>query len=153
MSALGEAQSTLAPKGAVVGEARTTVVDTIKFKLANATGAVGVDLASDTTLLTYTDDSQTVNAAFLATSGDPNDQFSACAGQGAQVCWKTIWVLGSGDTIDGGEIVEFTVDLTALTTKLSSNTRFKIEVIPGTGAVVPISRTTPLEISPVMNLD
>ena len=49
--------------------------------------------------------------------------------------------------------MEFTVDLTALTTKLSKNTRFKIEVIPETGAVVPISRTTPLEIKPVMNLN
>ena len=151
LSALGEAQSTLAPKGAVIGEAtlNQTYVNTIEFKLANAAGALSVDLASTKTLLTYTDDSQSVTAVFLATAGGSG----ACAGAGAKVCWKTTWLLGSGDTIDSGEVVEFTVDLTALTTKLSKNTRFKIEVIPETGAVVPISRTTPLEIKPVMNLD
>ena len=149
MSALGEAQSTLAPKGAIVGEARTTVVDTIKFKLANATGALGVDLASGTTLLTYRDDNQSVNGAFLATAGDAG----ACAGVSKEVCWKTTWILGTGETIDSGEVVEFTVDLTNLTSKLSSNSRFMIEVVPNKGAVVPISRTTPLEIKPVMSLD
>ena len=49
--------------------------------------------------------------------------------------------------------MEITVDLTALTTPLAENMSFKIEVIPVQGAVVPINRTTPLEIKPVMNLD
>ena len=149
MSGVGEAQSTLATKGTVVGAAAATTVDTIKFKLANATGASGVDLGSGMTLLTYTDDNQSVNGVFLATAGDAG----ACAGVSKEVCWKTTWILGTGETIDSGEVVEFTVDLTNLTSKLSSNSRFMIEVVPNKGAVVPISRTTPLEIKPVMSLD
>ena len=70
LSALGEAQSTLAPKGAVIGEAAGTSVDTVKFKLANATGAAAVDLATTRTLLTYSDDNQNVNAVPLAAAGD-----------------------------------------------------------------------------------
>ena len=149
LSALGEAQSTLAPKGAVIGEAAGTSVDTVKFKLANATGAAAVDLATTRTLLTYSDDNQNVNAAPLAAAGD----ILACANAGEKVCWKTNWLIGTGDTIDSGEVVEITVDLRALTTPLPGNMSFKIEVIPVQGAVVPINRTTPLEIRPVMNLD
>ena len=149
LSALGEAQSTLAPKGAVIGEAAGTSVDTVKFKLANATGAAAVDLATTRTLLTYSDDNQNVNGAPLATAG----VIGAFAGAGKKVCWKTNWLIGTGDTIDSGEVVEITVDLTALTTPLPGNMSFKIEVIPVQGAVVPINRTTPLEIRPVMNLD
>jgi flagellin FlaB len=149
LSALGEAQSTLAPKGAVIGEAAGLTVDTIKFKIANAAGAAAVDLATTRTLLTYSDDNQNINAAPLAAAGD----IGACAGAGEKVCWKTNWLIGTGDTIDSGEVVEITVDLLALTTPLSGNMSFKIEVIPVQGAVVPINRTTPLEIKPVMNLD
>ena len=149
LSALGEAQSTLAPKGAVIGEAAGLTVDTIKFKIANAAGAAAVDLATTRTLLTYSDDNQNINAAPLAAAGD----IGACALAGEKVCWKTNWLIGTGDTIDSGEVVEITVDLLALTTPLPGNMSFKIEVIPVQGAVVPINRTTPLEIKPVMNLD
>ena len=146
LSALGEAQPTLAPKGAVIGEATAnqTYVDTIKFKLANAAGALSVDLASTKTLLTYSDDSQVVTASY--------ETSTSCA-TAKIVCWDHSWILGAGDAIDSGEIVEFTVDLKNLVTQLEKNTRFKIEVIPSKGAVVPITRTTPLEIKSVMSLD
>ncbi len=149
MAGVGEAQATLAQKGAVLGEAATSTVQRVKFKLANASGAQAVDLASNTTLLTYADPNNNVNAGFNANAGDAG----ACAAAGQVVCWKSFWVIGTGDTVNAGEIVELTIDLTNLDTPLSNNTGFKIEVIPNRGAVVPVSRTTPLEISPVMVLD
>ncbi len=151
MAGVGEAQATLAQKGAVLGEAATSTVQRVKFKLANASGAQAVDLASNTTLLTYADPNNNVNAGFNANAGDAGS--SACAAAGQVVCWKSVWVIGTGDTVNAGEIVELTIDLTNLDTPLSNNTGFKIEVIPNRGAVVPVSRTTPLEISPVMVLD
>jgi flagellin FlaB len=142
---VGEAQSTLAPKGGVIGTSSDdTNVDTVRFKLANATGATGVDLASSTTLFTYTDDSQSVSVPFDADAGDLD-----CAA----ACWKSEWILGTGDSIDSGEVVEITVELKNLDTGLPKSSTFKIEVIPSQGAVVPILRTTPLEIKTVMNLE
>ena len=66
VNAVGEAQSTLSPKGAVIAEANgiLTAVNMIKFKLANGSGAEGVDLAGATTLLTYTDVNQSVNMTY-----------------------------------------------------------------------------------------
>ena len=143
-AALGETQSTLTPKGTVIAEGGDAVVNTIRFKLANAAGTGGVDLAPAKTLLTYTDDNQSVGITYLAsgTCADPN-----------KACWNSVWRLGSGNTVDPGEIVEFTIDLTNLATSLTSNERFKIEVIPSQGAVVPISRAIPLELKNVMNLN
>lgn len=143
-AALGETQSTLTPKGTVIAEGGNAVVNTIRFKLANAAGTGGVDLAPAKTLLTYTDDNQSVKIAFLASGTCTNPD---------KACWKSIWQLGSGNTVDPGEVVEFIVDVTNLTTMLSANARFRIEVIPGQGAVVPISRLIPLEIKNVMNLN
>jgi archaellin len=124
-------------------------VDTVKFKLATASGAQAVDLATSTTLLTYADPNNNVNAGFNANAGTAGE----CLAAGQEVCWKSFWVIGTGYTVDAGEIVEITVDLTNLGTALGNNTGFKIEVIPNQGAVVPVFRTTPLEISPVMVLD
>ena len=53
----------------------------------------------------------------------------------------------------GGEIVEFDVWIDEMGNDLNANVQFKIEVIPGQGAVIPVSRKTPLEITAVMNLD
>ena len=56
--------------------------------------------------------------------------------------------------MDPGEIVEFIINMDSLIANpLQSNTPFKIEVIPGQGAVITIERTTPLEITTVMDLD
>ncbi len=54
---LGEATSSLAPKGAVISEANvgTTAVATVKYKVTNAAGADAVDLTPTSTLLTYSD--------------------------------------------------------------------------------------------------
>ena len=143
-AALGETQSTLTPKGAVIAMGATNTVISIKFNLASAAGSGSVELDPTKTLLTYTDDNQSVGITYLAsgTCADPN-----------KACWNSVWRLGSGNTVDPGEVVEFTIDLTNLATSLTSNERFKIEVIPSQGAVVPISRAIPLELKNVMNLN
>ena len=66
------------------------------------------------------------------------------------------WIKGSGNNLDSGEVVEFTVGVERLSihgTALASNKTFKIEVIPASGAVVSIERTTPLEIITEMDMD
>ena len=159
VSAVGEAQSTLSPKGAVIAEANPGLdeVDVIRFKLANASGAEGVDLAGATTLLTYSDQNQSANVTFNVGAVLGFDCAAAVAADD-DVCWSHNWIIGDGDTLDGGEIVEFTVQVedlgdAAFSTLLGANQRFKIEIIPGKGAVIPISRKTPLELAVVMNLD
>ena len=154
MSAVGEAQSTLSPKGAVVAEAAGATVDVIKFKLANSSGAEAVDLAGVGTLVTYSDATQSVNASFFA-AADAGQDCTAVLPPGAKVCWGHTWIIGDGDTLDGGEIVEFIIQMDDVEAAnlLGPNTQFKIEVIPAKGAVIPISRKTPLEIQDVMNLD
>ena len=165
VSAVGEAQSTLSPKGAAIAEALAALpggggmgevprrVDVIKFKLANSSGAAAVDLAGATTLLTYSDENQSVNITFAAGALNLAFVCSAILPTDDDVCWSHTWVIGDGPTVDGGEVVEFEVWLDEMGNDLNANQQFKIEVIPAKGAVIPISRKTPLEIAPVMNLN
>ncbi|MFP4321346.1 MAG: hypothetical protein ACLFTK_02735 [Anaerolineales bacterium] len=71
-----------------------------------------------------------------------------------EVDWTTAWVgTNDGDNmLDDGELAEITVDLAGLTTPLSTNTEFTIEVKPPTGAIFRVNRTTPAAIETVMEL-
>jgi len=98
---LGEASTTLIPKGAVVAEANlgTDAVSTIKFKLANS-GSESVGLSPTNTLVTYTDPA---NLVTLARSTD-----AIGTGQTAP-WWYSEWKIGTGDSLDQGEVVEITL--------------------------------------------
>ncbi len=219
---LGEASTTLIPKGAVVAEANLgkDAVSTIKFKLANS-GSESVGLSPTNTLVTYTDPS---NLVTLTRSTD-----AIGTGQTAP-WWYSEWKIGTGDSLDDGEVVEITlgtftsvdstsdvnegaayaagdvtltvtdgtqftvgdtvyigseqltvtaiavndltvtrgvngttdaahVDLTdvfivnaQLGTDLGVNIPFKIELIPPQGATFTLTRTSPVEIIPIMDL-
>jgi archaellin len=54
--------------------------------------------------------------------------------------------------LEDGELVEVTVDLSALTTKLTENSAFTLEVKPPIGGILQINRTTPSVIEAVMEL-
>ena len=154
---LGEATTTLAPKGAVIAEADDALaaLATIKYKVTNAAGATAVDLTPTSTLLTYSDAN---NLTTLVRSATVNG-----VGETAP-WWFSEWKLGTGDGVDSGEVVEFTVGLfaanatgdypgpTLLTTALGVNTSFKIEVIPPQGAPFTVTRTSPIEIKNIMDL-
>lgn len=98
---LGEASTTLTPKGAVVARANPALssLSTVKFKLTNSgSDAVGLDPAS--TLLTYSD---TGNLVTLTRSAS-----STGIGETA-AWWYSEWKLGTGNSLDSGEVVEITV--------------------------------------------
>ena len=147
---IGESISTLQPKGAVFasGDTAKTAVDQIRFKLAGAPGTESINLSVRDTLLTYSDRN---NRANIKHRDD--------ATPGVDLLWFHRWVTGSGDAVDPGDVVEFTVDVSALGTadntrkRLGPNTFFRIEVLPLKGAVITIKRLTPISISNVMDLD
>ena len=62
---------------------------------------------------------------------------------------KAVVTVGDNITGAGGGTLE---DALALGTPLSVNTTFTIEVVPPTGAVLQIERTTPAYIDTIMNL-
>ena len=100
---LGEASTTLLPKGAVIGQSNSgsDAVATVKYKLTNS-GADAVALGATSTLLTYTDQN---NLTTLIRAAD-------IIGTGAtSPWWWSDWKLGSGDSLDSGEVVEITVGL------------------------------------------
>ena len=100
---LGEASTTLLPKGAVVGQSNTgnESIATIKYKVTNS-GAEAVGLAAANTLLTYSDQN---NLTTLVRSANATG-----SGETAP-WWYSDWKLGSGESLDSGEVVEITVGL------------------------------------------
>lgn len=72
------------------------------------------------------------------------------------VDWTVDWIVSNevtaDDLLEDGELAEITVDLSALTTALSANTAFTLEIKPPTGGVLQINRTTPAAIEAVMEL-
>ncbi len=71
--------------------------------------------------------------------------------------WNIVWIVSkqtpADDLLEEGELAEFTIDLSGLTTALAANTAFNLEIKPPKGAVLNINRTTPAAIQPVMDLN
>ena len=152
LAGLEEATNTLEPKGAIIARESVFTADTldnIQFKLTNSAGADSVGLKSTTTLITYSDENNSINATYTGTGN--NFVTADFPRQLNTVGWGHDWILGTGDNVDPGEVVRITVNLRQI--GVGASTPFKIEVIPGKGAVITIERTTPLEISTVMDLD
>jgi archaeal flagellin FlaB len=160
-SGLKEAQSTLELRGPVVATGDTTdnVVSQISFVLSNALGGQSVDFTEPTAdagntgiadatstnkiVIKYIDAAQTVTDLYwqatpLGTSDgdallDPGEKFQVVIGN-------------SADDAGGGNLQS------ALTTDLTVNTTFTIEIITPAGAVMTIERTVPANIEAKMNL-
>ena len=98
---LGEASTTLTPKGAVVARANPALssLASVKFKLTNS-GADAVGLDPSSTLLTYTDNGNLVTLTRSATSNGVGETLP---------WWYSEWKLGTGNSLDSGEVVEVTV--------------------------------------------
>jgi len=145
--------NTLELRGAVFAEESTWTADqvaNIRFKLTNSAGADSVGLARDTTLVVYSDANNHKDAFYTGGGDTSTADFPNTADA---VGWGHQWILGAGDNVDPGEVVEFYINLQGLLTNpLLANTPFKIEIIPGHGAVITIERTTPPEIVPIMDL-
>ena len=98
---LGEASTTLTPKGAVVARANPALssLSTVQFKMTNS-GSDAVGLDPNSTLLTYSDTGNLVTLTRSTTS----------TGVGlTSPWWYSEWKLGTGNALDSGEVVEITV--------------------------------------------
>jgi flagellin FlaB len=161
-SGLEEAQSTLELRGGVIATANSVgdngTVKQISFIVANVLGGEPIDFtmptadnatgrakagSSNKVVINYIDEDQTVKnlywtyEALGTTNGDQllstNEKFQITVGASTTGS-------GAGNLID------------ALTTDLSVNKTFTLEVITPAGAVLQIERTTPAYIDTIMNL-
>ena len=126
-------------------------VATVKFKVTPSPGAVPFSLASANTVVSFNDANNNQNATYLATLpvGGGADPFAAAN----TVYWTHTWLVGNGPAIDTGDVVEFTVAIKNLTKPLTTNAGFSVEVVPQSGSALAVSRTTPLEMALVMDLN
>jgi len=133
-----------------VGLANT--VSQLKFKVGLGAGSSAVGLSSDTTLVSFVDNNNSLNATYAAAIPDPLVE---------RVYWTHSWPVSgtSGPSLDTGEVVEFTVDLNNITSgvtgsqTLGPNGRFSVQVLPRNGSALTLSRTLPVELKPVMDLN
>ncbi|MCH8939677.1 MAG: hypothetical protein IIC27_00950 [Chloroflexi bacterium] len=100
---LGEASTSLTPKGSTIasGNLGNDAVAIVRFKLANS-GKQAVGLPAANTLVTYSD---TSNLVTLERAAD------ATGITATGPWWYSDWKLGTGESLDSGEIVEITVGL------------------------------------------
>jgi archaellin len=120
------------------------VVSDLVFWVANAAGGQNTDLTPGNTIIKYTDPTQT--HTFDGTSGSA----------------FTVTAIGNADAdtfLERGETYAVSLlgiesgGANGLTTDLSTNTTFTLEVIPATGAVLFIQRTTPASLNATDSLD
>ncbi len=136
---LAETRSTMELKGSVIGTANaasvTALITTIAFHVTQSAGGADVDLTPGTTIIKYTD--QTQSKLFASTAG------------------FTVTGIGGADTdnlLERNEVYRISLINLAttgsgdnkLTTALGVNKKFTLEVIPAKGAVLHIERTTPI---------
>ena len=143
LGGLEETGATIAIKGSVIAHTDATNVNYITFQVANAsqTGEA-VALTDDDTIVSYIDADQV--------EGDL--PYRAVAPTTTTEAWGPTWISGSGPLLNPGERVEITVNLTQLSTRLPVSKEFTIEVKPAQGATLIVNRTTPAELTTVVDL-
>lgn len=132
---LADSTATLVLRGAVVGITNRDgpAVEDLKFTLTS--GGLSFDapnLTPEGTTISYLDRDQALNVA-------PAD-------------WSSTWLIGSGPHLDGSEIVEIRIALKGLSPALGPARDFSIRVHPHDGSVLMINRTTPPELTRVVNM-
>jgi flagellin FlaB len=146
---LAETRGSMELKGSVILTSSTTgtsgVVSDIAFQVANAAGGESIDLTPGKTIIKYTDDTQ--SKIFQSTSG------------------FTVTSLGTADSdklLERNEVYEVQlIDLETgtgtgvdtLTNLLQTNKTFSLEIIPPSGAVLFIERTTPVFLDSTTSLN
>jgi flagellin FlaB len=144
---LAEVRGTMELKGSIIATAGTTgnngTVDSLTFQISNAAGGDAIDMTVGNTIIKYQDLNQVVNL-------DVVGEFTA-DGVGNH----------DGDALlESGEVFEVEIpSMVALLeglpngVALGTNEAFTLEVIPPTGAVLFIQRTTPVAMETINNLD
>jgi flagellin FlaB len=151
-SGLKEAQSTLELKGSVIATANTTgasgTIGEISFVVSNVLGGEPVDFtapSSDNAGVASTDSSNKVVINYIDKDQTVKDLY---------------WTVTKVGDDNGNQLLEsnekFQISVTdlssALTTDLTVNKTFDLEVVTPAGAVLTVERTTPAYIDTVMNL-
>ena len=145
---LAETQGTMTMKGSLIATANITgssgIVQDLAFWVANAAGGENIDLTPGNTIIKYTDPTQT--KTFTGTAGSA----------------FTVTPVGNADSdtfLEQGELYEIKLvgiqvgGTNPLGTNLGVNTTFSLEVIPPTGAVLFIERTTPASFNVTDSFD
>lgn len=133
-------QSSMSLKGTVIAQdaGGTGNVSSVEFTVALVAGGDPVDLTDTTAgenvvVIDYRDGTQIAS----------------------NVAWTMLQIVDDGDMdtlLEEGEQILITVDLSGLTTPLTTNTEFTLEIKPPTGAVFSINRSTPAAIDAVTEL-
>ena len=132
---LAQSSAALVLQGAVVAttDPAGASVDSIVFTLTSGGRSVkAVNFSPTGTSLSYLDDYR----AFIVSPSQ----------------WSATWRKGTGPILDPGEIVEIRVFLRGLYPPLAAQTPFSIRVSTAQGSVLMINRTTPSELTAIMNL-
>ena len=151
---IAEASSTFAPKGAVIASANGAgnAVETITFQITTASGSTGTSIARAKIALIYSDDNQRDSS-----SADIDARGTADGILNTVAINKIVGDAGSPDLLQQGDVAEIIVTLNTTTagkaTLLDKNQIFRLELIPQQGGSLIISRKTPPELMPVMNLE
>jgi len=162
-SGLKEAQSTLELRGGLVATAGTTgangTIKQISFVVSNVLGGEPIDFTqptassenngrADTTssnkvIINYIDSDQTVTDLFWTCTalGTTNGNALLETGEKFQIT-----IGGATESVAGGNLLD------ALTTHLTVNKTFTLEIVTNAGAVLTLERTTPPYIDTKMNL-
>jgi flagellin FlaB len=162
-SGLKEAQSTMELRGGIIATAGTLgangTIKQLTFVVANVLGGEPIDFtqptpasansgvsenhSSNKVVINYIDSDQTVTDLFWTCTplGTTNGNALLETGEKFQI------TVGSNDTgEDGGNLIN------ALTTDLTVNKTFTLEIVASAGAVLTLERTTPAYIDTKMNL-
>ena len=139
------AEPTLLLKGSVIAHESSTgdVIGRIQIPIGAALGEP-VDLSAASVLVTYIDADQIMQLS----------QNNSAEVAGNYPGWDIEFRAGdSGPVLDPGERADFWVNLHGLTIQLGPSTHFSIQIKPAVGAILEITRTTPGEITTIVNLN
>lgn len=155
---IAEASSTFAPKGGLIAECAQnaqnacTHVDALTFQITTASGSTGTSIAPDKIALIYSDDNQRD-----ATNADINNRLPADGILSTVTITKIVASAANApELLQQGDVAEIRVELNTtdgVSTLLGNNALFRLEIIPQQGGSLILSRKTPPELMPVMNLE
>jgi flagellin FlaB len=164
---IAEASSTFAPKGGVIATCTKDAagkcdhVGSITFQITTASGSSGTSIGRAKIALIYSDDNQRDSTNAAITDRDTADDAGPPIVIGGIMKTVTISKIvattaDAGELLQQGDVAEIKVDLNTTAdnvTKLGKNQIFRLELIPQQGGSLIISRKTPPELMPVMNLE
>jgi len=154
-----------------------TFVQYIRVKITSASSAQDVAFDPRNVLVTYRDDQDVILVNWFDPDGGIVDWIRLDANQAADInsCrtgqiglmglpaqtphrWCTSWPVSNDgtnpdDSLEPGEVTELYIFLHELNSRLGTDSRFSLEIIPQQGSPLTFQRTTPLSLAPVMALD